>query len=84
MQTYGLGTALKILFSDSPSEFSGRLKRNELVALINTFGKVSSSIKSIELMFERRTKYYSNLFFTILIVGGVFIIFMVAIKKIYE
>ncbi|CAK65754.1 unnamed protein product (macronuclear) [Paramecium tetraurelia] len=39
MQTYGLGTALKILFSESPSEFSGRLKRNELVALINTFWK---------------------------------------------
>lgn len=47
MQTYGLGTAFKILFSDSPSEFSGKLKRNELVALLNTFGKVSSSVKSV-------------------------------------
>ncbi|CAD8153304.1 unnamed protein product [Paramecium octaurelia] len=84
MQTYGLGTALKILFSESPSEFSGKLKRNELVALINTFGKVSSSVKSIDLMFERRTKYYQNLILTITIIGGVFIIFMVAMRKIYS
>ena len=83
MQTYGLGTALKILFSDSPSEFAGRLKRNELVALINTFGKVSSSINSIDLMHQRRAKYHLNLIVTIGIVGGVFIIFMVAMQKIY-
>ncbi|CAD8155459.1 unnamed protein product [Paramecium octaurelia] len=84
MQTYGLGTALKILFSESPSEFSGKLKRNELVALINTFGKVSSSVKSIDLMFERRARFNYNLIVTIGIVGGVFIIFMVAIRKIYQ
>lgn len=78
-----MGTALKILFSESPSEFSGRLKRNELVALINTFGKVSSSVKSIDLMFERRTKYNLNLIITIGIIGGVFILFMLAARKIY-
>jgi ERO1-like protein alpha len=54
------------------------LKRNELVALINTFGKVSSSVNSIDLMHKRRAKYHLNLIVTIGIVGGVFIIFMVA------
>jgi len=38
MQTYGLGTAMKILFGHSD------LKRNELVALVNTLNKVSMSI----------------------------------------
>ena len=78
-----MGTALKILFSESPSEFSGKLKRNELVALINTFGKVSSSVKAIDLMFERRARFHYNLLLTIGIIGGVFIIFMKAIKVIY-
>ncbi|CAD8050781.1 unnamed protein product [Paramecium primaurelia] len=84
MQTYGLGTALKILFSESPSEFSGRLKRNELVALINTFGKVSSSVNSIDLMYERRAKYHFNLIFTIGIIGGVLILFMIIMRILYK
>ena len=39
MQTYGVGTALKILLG-YPSPY----KRNEIVALFNVFNKVSMSI----------------------------------------
>lgn len=34
-------------------------------------------------MFERRTKYNFNLIITIAIIGGVFILFMLAARKIY-
>ena len=39
MQTYGIGTALKILLG-YPSPY----KRNEIVALFNVFNKISMSI----------------------------------------
>ncbi len=39
MQTYGIGTALKILLG-----YKQPYKRNEIVALINTFNKVSISV----------------------------------------
>ena len=39
MQTYGVGTALKILFG-----YKDLYKRNEIVALFNTFNKLSMSI----------------------------------------
>lgn len=39
MQTYGIGTALKILFG-----YKQPYKRNEIVALFNVFNKVSISI----------------------------------------
>lgn len=41
MQTYGLGTALKILLGYS--QFS---KRNELVAMFNTLNKISISVNT--------------------------------------
>jgi len=49
LQTTGLGTALKILFTDEQStkqEF--RLSRNEVVALFNAFGRISTSIQQLE------------------------------------
>ena len=39
MQTYGIGTALKILLGCKQP-----YKRNEIVALINTFNKISISV----------------------------------------
>lgn len=39
MQTYGVGTALKILLG-YPTPY----KRNELVALFNVFNKISMSV----------------------------------------
>ncbi|XP_033841861.1 ERO1-like protein alpha [Periophthalmus magnuspinnatus] len=49
LQTQGLGTALKILFS-SPSSLSSplTLNRQELVALINAFGRISTSIRELQ------------------------------------
>ncbi|CAD8165640.1 unnamed protein product [Paramecium pentaurelia] len=43
LQTYGFKTALKILFKESPNEFSCNFMRNELVLYINTFGNILSS-----------------------------------------
>ncbi|MFH4977283.1 hypothetical protein AB6A40_003992 [Gnathostoma spinigerum] len=58
LQTHGMGTALKILFSDLPtSHYRGpdgalhapfQLTRNEVVSLFQSFGRYSSSIKEID------------------------------------
>uniref|UniRef100_A0A8C6UYI6 ERO1-like protein alpha n=1 Tax=Neogobius melanostomus TaxID=47308 RepID=A0A8C6UYI6_9GOBI len=51
LQTQGLGTALKILFSELPSSPpSSRLtlNRQELVALVNAIGRISTSIKELQ------------------------------------
>ncbi|XP_053315892.1 ERO1-like protein beta isoform X2 [Spea bombifrons] len=56
LQTQGLGTALKILFSEkeiqslpekSPSK-GFQLSRQEIVALINAFGRLATSIKELQ------------------------------------
>lgn len=48
LQTQGLGTALKILFTpDHIKDF--KLKRNEIVSLFNAFGRLSTSIHYLEL-----------------------------------
>ncbi|XP_055010861.1 LOW QUALITY PROTEIN: ERO1-like protein alpha [Boleophthalmus pectinirostris] len=46
LQTQGLGTALKILFSSPSSPLT--LNRQELVALINAFGRISTSIRELQ------------------------------------
>jgi len=51
LQTKGLGTALKILFSHVEihnDKVSFRLSRQEVVSLVNAFARLSSSIKSLE------------------------------------
>lgn len=63
LQTTGLGTALKILFTPAATSSSGdpqaavdvgpdsgalRLSRNEVVALFNAFGRISTSIRQLE------------------------------------
>lgn len=52
LQTQGLGTALKILFSgkfDSPQERQHlKLQRNEIVSLINAIGRLSNSIYKLD------------------------------------
>jgi len=48
LQTAGYGTALKVLFEfDNESNEIPRLKRTELVALFNTYARVSSSLNAI-------------------------------------
>ncbi|XP_075048905.1 ERO1-like protein alpha [Mixophyes fleayi] len=56
LQTQGLGTALKILFSEKQIQnmpeigpsYGFHLKRQEIVALLNAFGRISTSIKELE------------------------------------
>uniref|UniRef100_A0ACB8G668 ERO1-like protein alpha n=1 Tax=Sphaerodactylus townsendi TaxID=933632 RepID=A0ACB8G668_9SAUR len=56
LQTQGLGTALKILFSerqiqDMPERGPSptfHLTRQEIVALFNAFGRISTSVKELE------------------------------------
>ncbi|KAF9297379.1 hypothetical protein BGZ74_009847 [Mortierella antarctica] len=53
VQTIGLGTALKVLFSYDEVSFKGRkgddvLTRQEIVALLNTFNRLSESVVAIE------------------------------------
>ncbi|XP_037085550.1 ero1-like protein isoform X2 [Pollicipes pollicipes] len=59
LQTQGLGTALKILFSgkfDNPDVFKEgspkrqkfQLSRNEIVALFNAFARLSTSVRNLE------------------------------------
>ncbi|KAJ8411881.1 hypothetical protein AAFF_G00155190 [Aldrovandia affinis] len=57
LQTQGLGTALKILFSERQIEAlpksrstlpSFQLTRQEIVALFNAFGRISTSIRELE------------------------------------
>lgn len=56
LQTQGLGTALKILFSEklienipeSGPSYGFQLTRQEIVALFNAFGRISTSVKELE------------------------------------
>uniref|UniRef100_A0A672TT50 ERO1-like protein alpha n=1 Tax=Strigops habroptila TaxID=2489341 RepID=A0A672TT50_STRHB len=56
LQTQGLGTALKILFSENLIEkipesgpsYGFQLTRQEIVALFNAFGRVSTSVRELE------------------------------------
>lgn len=47
LQTVGYGTALKVLFEFEEGE-EAPLKRTELVALINTLGRISDSLRALE------------------------------------
>uniref|UniRef100_A0A8C7M325 ERO1-like protein alpha n=1 Tax=Oncorhynchus kisutch TaxID=8019 RepID=A0A8C7M325_ONCKI len=57
LQTQGLGTALKILFSErqiealpksSSARLTFQLSRQEIVSLLNAFGRISTSIRELE------------------------------------
>ncbi|XP_057199121.1 ERO1-like protein alpha [Triplophysa rosa] len=57
LQTQGLGTALKILFSERQieampntrnSSLSFQLSRQEIVSLFNAFGRISTSVRELE------------------------------------
>ncbi|KAM9764715.1 ERO1-like protein alpha [Menidia menidia] len=57
LQTQGLGTALKILFSgrqiealpkSSPQRPAFQLSRQEIVSLLNAFGRISTSIRELQ------------------------------------
>lgn len=52
LQIAGLGTSLKLIFDES-SKKKVSLSRNEIIALVNTMTKWSTSIKLIEKMYQR-------------------------------
>ncbi|KAF9107182.1 hypothetical protein BGX29_007083 [Mortierella sp. GBA35] len=62
IQTTGLGTALKLLFSYDEASLQGHradgiLSRSEIIALLNTFNRFSESISAIErfqVMYQQR------------------------------
>ncbi|KAF9286019.1 hypothetical protein BGZ88_009288 [Linnemannia elongata] len=64
VQTTGLGTALKILFSYDDASLKGHraegvLSRSEIVSLLNTFNRLSESISAIErfgVMYQQRLR----------------------------
>jgi len=55
LQILGIGTALKILFSNDTESLN--LQRNEVIALINTLRKLSDSVLTIQRL---RTKEIEN------------------------
>lgn len=58
IQTRGLGTALKILFSDVIHGESLKLTRGEVVTLFNGFNQLSHSIEYVRL-FKEKLEFYS-------------------------
>ena len=58
LQTTGLGTALKILFTNDQL----KLSRNEVVALFNAFGRISTSIRQLEIFREMMRKQGGEMF----------------------
>ncbi|CAD8150056.1 unnamed protein product [Paramecium pentaurelia] len=52
LQIHGLETSIALLFDNKLRE---DLEKNDMIAFLNTFQKISSSVKSLEAMFERRT-----------------------------
>ena len=56
-----LGTALKILFGSNKEPGKRfELKRNEVISLINTLGKYSTTVKIIDLFFQRRVEKHRS------------------------
>ncbi|KAL3274661.1 hypothetical protein HHI36_016041 [Cryptolaemus montrouzieri] len=57
LQTQGLGTALKILFSIENGKVENfKLQRNEIVSLLNAFGRLSNSIYKLDDFREMQKK----------------------------
>jgi ERO1-like protein alpha len=75
MQIKGLGTALKIIFDENYKQ-QITLNRNEIIALINTMAKWSTSIRLIQVMYDRANevrfegvRIASFLFFLLIVVS---------------
>jgi len=85
LQTYGMAAALKILFSEKLEGVKEiNLKRNELIALINTFNKISTSIDYVDKMFTRKKNYYRSATNDIIISMLVLVVAIPIFYKIYK
>ncbi|CAK56180.1 unnamed protein product (macronuclear) [Paramecium tetraurelia] len=72
LQIHGLETSIELLFHDDKGAY---FEKNDVTAFLNTFQKISSSVKSIESMFERRkqTQYH---YFKLSGFGFLFLLFL--------
>eukprot|EP01017_Pseudomicrothorax_dubius_P039473 TRINITY_DN6060_c0_g2_i1.p1 TRINITY_DN6060_c0_g2~~TRINITY_DN6060_c0_g2_i1.p1 ORF type:complete len:389 (+),score=65.55 TRINITY_DN6060_c0_g2_i1:340-1506(+) len=84
LQVYGIGTALKVLFPQSGIDNVANIdiKRNELIAFVNTFIKISQSIKFVDEFFQMRKAYYENMVTAILAVILCLLLFLWVAKKV--
>ena len=76
MQTYGVGTALKILLG-----YQQPYKRNEIVALFNTLNKISTSVSTY---FKNRPIQLKDHWFHAKLfagLGALFIVFLMVLIK---
>ena len=61
LEVFGIATMLKIMFTHSTEELRKILNRNELVAFINLFAKLSKSIDNIDVINLGIKKAHYNL-----------------------
>jgi len=63
LEVFGIATMLKIIFTSSTEELKKSMSRNELVAFINLFAKLSKSVNNLELIDKKIKKAHHNLKF---------------------
>ena len=63
LEVFGIATMLKIIFTSSTEELKKSMSRNELVAFINLFAKLSKSVNNLELIDKKIKKSHHNLKF---------------------
>ena len=90
LEVFGIATMLKIIFTSSTEELKKSMSRNELVAFINLFAKLSKSVNNLELIDKKIKLAHHNLKFkklkcicTVSIIAIIitFAIILVIIKK---
>ena len=63
LEVFGIATMLKIIFTSSTEELKKSMSRNELVAFINLFAKLSKSVNNLELIDKKIKLAHHNLKF---------------------
>ena len=63
LEVFGIATMLKIIFTSSTEELKKSMSRNELVAFINLFAKLSKSVNNLVLIDNKIKKAHHNLKF---------------------
>ena len=63
LEVFGIATMLKMIFTSSTEELKKSMSRNELVAFINLFAKLSKSVNNLELIDKKIKLAHHNLKF---------------------
>ena len=61
LEVFGIATMLKIAFTSSTEELKKSMSRNELVAFINLFAKLSKSISNVDMINKKIKRAHHNL-----------------------